>query len=157
MDKNLEKILEVVYEIGEIDKRDLKKKTGLTHKELNASLDDLYWKGLIEIKKGKVSAIDESEVWRTFLERNVDIQFLRSQVDARKVEVIMNKSGFPSSEGVASTDPNEVASQVLENIQQMGYHTDKEFKKVERRMEHLFNLYGKLREVIEINRERSKK
>jgi DNA-directed RNA polymerase beta' subunit len=154
-----EKVFELIYNTGEIEKKEIKNRTGLTHKRLKEILDELYWNGLVDIRRGVVSAVAEDKIGETFLKRNVDIQYLRSAIDIGKVDALLSRFSHLVEAGIKESpvSTGSKVEEVLANIRRMSNQTEEKFREVEGRMEEVFALYGKLREVIALRKEYERK
>jgi hypothetical protein len=134
-----------------ISKMELKKELGWTHRETRQFLDELYWHGLIDIKKGVITPVEEDKVWGTYIKRNVDTQYLRQAVDIEKIDSILRKepSHLPKAEEPAISKSNRIED-ILANIEGMMTRTGESIQNLEGRIEELLMLYGRLREAVNL-------
>jgi transcription initiation factor IIE alpha subunit len=109
-EEDKEKAYGLILDSKGISKMELKKELGWTHRETRQFLDELYWHGLIDIKKGVITPVEEDKVWGTYIKRNVDTQYLRQAVDIEKIDSILRKepSHLPKAEEPAISKSNRI-------------------------------------------------
>ncbi|MEE8167608.1 MAG: hypothetical protein V3T58_01895 [Candidatus Hydrothermarchaeales archaeon] len=87
--ENQERVYELIYNSKGISKGKLKNELELIEDELKNHLDTLYRYGFIDLLRGEYAAVEEEMILETYLERNVDLHYLREAVDSGLVASMM--------------------------------------------------------------------
>lgn len=86
-----ERIYDLIYNSGGLSKGEIKKALGMKDEDPRPHLDSLYRCGFIDLERGKYKAVPEDKIFALYLERNIDLSYLRDSVDISLVESMWRK------------------------------------------------------------------
>ncbi len=98
-----ELIYDRIYNSDGLSKAEIKRALKLKDELLQNNLDSLYKRGFIDWEGGKYKAMPEDRIFQLYLERNVDLYYLKDSVDKGLVESLWSREqkGKPRDAKVA--------------------------------------------------------
>lgn len=148
MAEEKKELYELILNIKKASKSKLRKELGWDDKKIRELLDELYMDGLIDIKGSTIMPVDEGLVEKTYLKRNVDMEYLKGAVDVKLVDSLLEKKfGYVPKAGIEPVVESNDAEAIVTRIKNTWEGTDKKIEDVEARINNLTSLYAKLKEI----------
>ncbi len=88
---NQERVYELIYNSEGMSRKELTKALSLRENEVKEVLDTLYSYGLIDTEKGTYVAVDEEMIAEAYVDRNVDLNYLKETVDVEVVKTMLRE------------------------------------------------------------------
>jgi len=89
--EDLESIYDLIYHSDGVSKDDIRKMLKIKKGLMNESLDTLYRYGFIDWEGGKYMGVPDEMIPKLYIDRNVDLNFLKEEVNMELVEEILVK------------------------------------------------------------------
>ncbi len=86
-----ERLYDFICEHPGLTKDEIRKALGMKDSAVRDHLNALYKAGFVNWERGKYHAAKEDEVFKLYLERNVDFDHLKETVDLKLVESLMKQ------------------------------------------------------------------
>jgi len=148
MTEEKEELYELIFGTKKTTKSKLKKELGWDSKKISELLDELYMDGLIDIKGSTITPVDEGLVEKTYLKRNIDMDYLKDAIDVKLVDTLLEKKfGAVPKVAIKPVVESNDAEAVVERIKNTWEGTDKKIEDIEARVNDLLSLYTKVKEI----------
>lgn len=86
-----ERLYDLICNSNGLKKAEIKKTLKLNDERLQEYLDSLYRYGFIDLERGIYRAVPEEKIPERYVERNVDLHYLKDSVDMKLVEVLWRR------------------------------------------------------------------
>jgi predicted transcriptional regulator len=86
-----ERIYNLISNSNGLTKDEIRKKLKIKEKTIRICLDSLYKNGLIDWERGVYKIVPEEKIRELYLQRNVDLEYLKNSVDWDVVDALWNR------------------------------------------------------------------
>lgn len=154
MEEEKEELYESISSMESANRRALRKELGWDSEKLGGLLDELYADGIINIRGSTITPVDEKLAGRTYLERNLDMGYLRETVDLGLVDSLLEKmfGHIPKPAPAPAKGPGGIFG-IIRKIKNIWEGTDKKLEDVSARVNELSSLHAMAKEVRELKQD----